>query len=39
MRLFRKDPVRAMQMAELDIEDDIMLELQLITAAIARKLR
>ncbi len=39
LRLFRKDPLRAMQAAGLDVEDDIMLELQFVTAAIARKLK
>lgn len=39
LRLFRRDPLRAMQAAGLDVEDDIMLELQVITRAIARKLK
>lgn len=39
LRFFRRDPLRAMQAAGLEVEDDIMLELQLITKAIARKLR
>jgi hypothetical protein len=36
---FRRDPIRAMRAAGLDIDDDIMLELELITRAIARKLQ
>lgn len=36
---FEKDPVGAMQAAGLDIEDEIMLELERITAEIARKLK
>lgn len=36
--LFQRDPVGGMRAAGLDIEDDIMLELELITKAIARKL-
>ena len=36
---FRRDPVGAMRAAGLDIEDDIMLELELITRNIARKLK
>lgn len=38
-RWFRRDPLGAMRAAGLDIEDDIMLELQLITRSIARKLK
>jgi hypothetical protein len=37
--LFRRDPLAAMRAAGLDIEDDIMLELELITKAIAKKLK
>ena len=36
---FRRDPIRAMRAAGLQIDDDIMLELELITSAIARKLK
>jgi hypothetical protein len=36
---YRRDPVGAMRAAGLDIEDDIMLELELITKAIAKKLK
>lgn len=36
---FRRDPLGAMRAAGLDIEDDIMLELELITKAISRKLK
>ena len=36
---FRRDPLGAMHAAGLDIEDDIMLELELITRAIAKKLK
>ncbi|HEY2113830.1 MAG TPA: hypothetical protein VGJ51_01990 [Candidatus Angelobacter sp.] len=38
-RWFRRDPLGAMRAAGLDIEDDIMLELELITKNIARKLK
>ena len=36
---FRRDPIRAMRAAGLEIDDDIMLELELITRDIARKLK
>jgi len=36
---FRRDPLAAMRAAGLDMEDDIMLELQQITRAIAKKLK
>jgi len=36
---FRRDPLEAMRAAGLDLEDDIMLELELITRAIAKKLK
>jgi hypothetical protein len=36
---FKKDPIGAMQAAGLDLEDEIMLELERITAEIARKLK
>jgi hypothetical protein len=38
-RWFRLDPLSAMRAAGLDIEDDIMLELELITKHIAKKLK
>jgi hypothetical protein len=37
--LFRRDPLGALRAAGLDIEDDIMLELELITRAISKKLK
>ena len=37
--LFRRDPLSAMRAAGLDLEDDIMLELEMITRSIARKLK
>ncbi len=36
---FRRDPLTAMRAAGLNLEDDIMLELELITNTIARKLK
>ena len=36
---FRRDPLGAMRAAGLDIEDDIMLELEVITRNIAKKLK
>jgi hypothetical protein len=36
---FRRDPLAAMRAAGLDMEDDIMLELEQITRAIAKKLK
>ena len=36
---FRRDPLGAMRAAGLDMEDDIILELELITKAIAKKLK
>ncbi|HSK44967.1 MAG TPA: hypothetical protein VLA83_13895 [Candidatus Binatia bacterium] len=36
---FRRDPLGAMRAAGLDLEDDIMLELEIITKSIARKLK
>ena len=36
---FRRDPLDAMRAAGLNIEDDTMLELELITQAIAKKLK
>lgn len=38
-RFFRQDPIAAMRAAGLNIDDDILLELELITSAIAKKLR
>jgi hypothetical protein len=38
-RWFRRDPLSAMRAAGLDIEDDIMLELEMITKAISKKLK
>ena len=35
---FRRDPIAAMRVAGLDIDDEIMLELEAITKAIAKKL-
>ena len=37
--LFRRDPLGAMRAAGLNLEDDIMLELEMITKSIARKLK
>jgi hypothetical protein len=37
--LFRSDPLSAMRAAGLNFEDDIMLELEMITKSIARKLK
>lgn len=37
--LFRRDPLGAMRAAGLDLEDDIMLELEIITKSIAKKLK
>jgi hypothetical protein len=36
--LFRLDPLGAMRAAGLNLEDDIMLELEMITKSIAKKL-
>jgi hypothetical protein len=36
---FQRDPLGAMHAAGLNMEDDIMLELELITKAIAKKLK
>ncbi|HZU31114.1 MAG TPA: hypothetical protein VFB79_08370 [Candidatus Angelobacter sp.] len=36
---FRRDPLSAMRAAGLDMEDEIMLELEMITKSIARKLK
>jgi hypothetical protein len=35
--LFRRDPLGAMRAAGLNLEDDIMLELEMITKSIAKK--
>jgi hypothetical protein len=37
--LFRRDPLAAIRAAGLNMEDDIMLELELITKTIAKKLK
>jgi hypothetical protein len=37
--LFRRDPLGAMRAAGLDLEDDIMLELEMITKSIAKKVK
>jgi hypothetical protein len=36
---FRRDPLGAMRAAGLNLEDEIMLELEMITKSIARKLK
>ena len=36
---FQRDPLGAMRAAGLNIEDDILLELEMITKAIAKKLK
>jgi hypothetical protein len=36
---FRRDPLGAMRAAGLNMEDDIMLELEMITRSIAKKLK
>lgn len=36
---FRRDPIAAMRAAGLNIDDEIVLELELITSAIAKKLK
>ena len=36
---FRRDPLAAIRAAGLNMEDDIMLELELITTTIAKKLK
>jgi hypothetical protein len=36
---FRRDPLAAMRAAGLNMEDDIMLELEMITKAIVQKLK
>lgn len=37
--LFQRDPLAAMRAAGLNLEDDIMLELEMITKSIAKKLK
>lgn len=37
--LFRRDPVTALRLAGIDLEDDIMLEIETILDDIAKKLR
>ena len=39
LEFFRRDPIAAMRVAGLDIDDEIMLELEVITKAIAKKLK
>jgi hypothetical protein len=36
---FRRDPLGAMRAAGLNLEDDIMLELEMITRSIAKKVK
>jgi hypothetical protein len=36
---FRRDPLEAMRAAGLNMEDDIMIELEMITRQIAQKLK
>ena len=36
---FQRDPLAAMRAAGLNMEDDIMLELEMITSSIAKKLK
>ncbi len=36
---FRRDPLEAMRAAGLNMDDEIMLELEIITKAIAKKLK
>jgi hypothetical protein len=36
---FRRDPLGAMRAAGLDMEDEILLELEMITRSIAKKLK
>jgi len=38
-KFFRRDPIAAMRAAGLEIDDDILLELEIITSDIARKLK
>ena len=37
--LFRNDPMAALRAADVDLEDETMMELEMIFASIARKLR
>jgi len=37
--LFRRDPLGAMRAAGLNLEDDIMLELEIVTRSIAKKVK
>jgi hypothetical protein len=39
LNFFRRNPIAAMRAAGLNIDDDILLELELITSAIAKKLK
>jgi len=38
-QLFRNDPMAALRAAGVDLEDETMMELEMIAASIARKLR
>ena len=38
-QLFRNDPIAALRAAGVDLEDETMMELEMIAASIARKLR
>jgi hypothetical protein len=38
-QLFRSDPITALRAAGVDLEDETMMELEMIAASIARKLR
>jgi hypothetical protein len=38
-QLFRNDPMAALRAAGVDLEDETMMELEMISASIARKLR
>lgn len=38
-QFFRNDPVAALRTAGVDLEDETMMELEIIAASIARKLR
>lgn len=38
-RLFRNDPIAALRAADVELEDETMMELEMIFSSIARKLR
>ncbi len=38
-QLFRSDPIAALRAAGVDLEDETMMELEIIAASIARRLR